>query len=90
MKLDQFARAELRRAGISPRKWAQINFGTDTWHGDACGCSDDRCIGYHHEPDNDCGCLGALLTAWANPETRAQWFPEFLEPGESPEVGASD
>lgn len=31
------------------------------WRGDSCGCSDDRCIGYHHDADEDCGCLPVLL-----------------------------
>jgi hypothetical protein len=33
----------------------------DHWHGDACGCTDDRCIGFHHDPDEPCGCLPVLL-----------------------------
>jgi hypothetical protein len=39
-------------------RWA---CGGDTWYGDACGCTDDRCIGYHHDEDDDCGCLPVLL-----------------------------
>lgn len=32
------------------------------WRGDRCGCPDDRCRdGYHHDVDDDCGCLTALL-----------------------------
>ena len=31
------------------------------WHGDACGCIDDRCIGYHHDNEDDCGCLEPCL-----------------------------
>src|SRR5205823_795368 len=27
------------------------------WGGDRCGCPDDRCIGYHHQDETDCGCL---------------------------------
>lgn len=32
------------------------------WHGDICGCPDDRCIGYHHDEHEQCGCLEVLLT----------------------------
>ena len=31
------------------------------WHGDACGCLDDRCIGYHHDAGARCGCLDVQL-----------------------------
>ena len=33
------------------------------WHGDRCGCPDDRCRdGYHHDGgDDECGCLPAVL-----------------------------
>jgi hypothetical protein len=27
------------------------------WCGDECGCVDDRCIGFHHDEGEDCGCL---------------------------------
>lgn len=33
------------------------------WGGDACGCTDSRCAGsgWHHDPDEPCGCLPVLL-----------------------------
>jgi hypothetical protein len=31
------------------------------WHGDRCGCPDDRCIGFHHDNEDDCGCLEPCL-----------------------------
>ncbi|MFK4806774.1 hypothetical protein ACI3KX_13005 [Microbacterium sp. ZW CA_36] len=34
--------------------------GSDVWRGDACGCTDDRCTGYHHEGPA-CGCLDVQL-----------------------------
>lgn len=34
------------------------------WHGDDCGCTDDRCIGYHHDDADECQCLPALLDQW--------------------------
>lgn len=41
------------------------------WHGDSCGCRDDRCIGHHHAADNDCGCLPALLDQWVTEQRAA-------------------
>ena len=46
--LNAAARAELTAAGISVADWIAASGGSGTWHGDACGCTDDRCIGYHH------------------------------------------
>ena len=67
------ARAELQAAGITVGQW--IVYGgwfevdengvrrpqAETWHGDRCGCTDDRCIGHHHDADEDCGCLPVLI-----------------------------
>ena len=65
-KLNANAREVLRDAGISQAAWARKNgFQDGRWHGDKCGCPDDRCIGYHHDENDDCGCLPALL---ADPE----------------------
>lgn len=63
MKLNNEARDALRNAGVSQAEWIRRHFGADakTWHGDACGCSDDRCIGFHHDAQDDCQCLPALL-----------------------------
>lgn len=63
MRLNNTAREQLRNAGFSPAEWARRNHYTDgTWGGDACGCPDDRCIGFHHDAADDCGCLPALLS----------------------------
>lgn len=35
--------------------------GAAEWRGDACGCTDDRCIGFHHDASERCGCLDSLL-----------------------------
>ena len=63
MSLNAEARDTLRTAGVSQAAWTRHHFGDDakTWRGDACGCPDDRCIGYHHDEQDDCGCLTALL-----------------------------
>lgn len=60
-RLGAPARALLRDHGISPAAWTRIQFGGGEWFGDACGCNDDRCIGYHHDEQDECGCLPALL-----------------------------
>lgn len=52
----------LRDHGISASRWTKIQFGGDEWFGDSCGCNDDRCRGYHHDEDDECRCLPALLT----------------------------
>lgn len=62
MELTDQAREQLRAAGISEAQWARENgFADGVWGGDACGCPDDRCIGFHHDATGDCGCLPALL-----------------------------
>lgn len=62
MKLNDTARATLRDAGVSQATWARHHgYANGNWGGDACGCPDDRCIGYHHDAPDDCQCLPALL-----------------------------
>ena len=78
--LNAAAKAELRDAGISQADWARTWFpcnavagdrrteiGRPVWLGDACGCPDDRCIGYHHGAGEDCGCLPVLLGRYDGP-----------------------
>lgn len=40
-----------------------------TWRGDKCGCTDDRCIGFHHDDREDCDCLPILLATIDRGET---------------------
>lgn len=57
------ARETLRVAGFTTRQWARLQ-GYDSaadWGGDECGCTDDRCIGHHHDLNDDCLCLPALI-----------------------------
>jgi hypothetical protein len=69
MKLNDTAKAELRAWGVSQAEWARANYSFDgTWHGDACGCPDDRCIGFHHHRPDDCQCLGVLLAQYVRGE----------------------
>lgn len=46
-------------------------FPDGTWHGDACGCVDDRCIGYHHDAGEECRCLEAWLDQWVTEQQAA-------------------
>jgi hypothetical protein len=68
--LNASAKAALRDAGVSQAEWARANWSADgKWHGDSCGCPDDRCKdGYHHEPHEDCGCLETLLARYVASE----------------------
>ena len=59
----------LRNAGLSQAEWARRNGYSDgKWGGDLCGCPDDCCIGYHHDEDDDCGCLPAVLALMGGAE----------------------
>ena len=75
-KLSPSARRILADAGVKAREWIAFGgWLTETideagqrtwvpetkWRGDSCGCTDDRCIGYHHDEHEECGCLPALL-----------------------------
>jgi hypothetical protein len=63
--LTQRALGQLEAAGLSEQQWERANWGRSaTWQGDRCGCPDDRCIGYHHYGEDDCGCLQSLLADW--------------------------
>lgn len=66
--LNATAKATLAAYGVSRAEWARRNFSPafgqpldGRWLGDACGCPDDRCIGFHHDGPDDCGCLPVLL-----------------------------
>lgn len=49
-------------SNINPRYGARILWGeTKSWRGDTCGCTDDRCIGYHHDENQDCLCVERVL-----------------------------
>lgn len=59
--LNPEAVATLEAAGLTPDQWMREHYYTGGWGGDECGCPDDRCIGYHHDAEEECGCLPALL-----------------------------
>jgi hypothetical protein len=68
-RLNVAAKAALREAGVTQAAWAREHFTDGKWHGDECGCIDDRCIGYHHGENDDCGCLPALLATYLRERT---------------------
>jgi hypothetical protein len=54
--------AALGEAGLSVEQYAAAHFyGDGKWWGDRCGCTDDRCIGFHHFGEDDCGCFPVVL-----------------------------
>ena len=60
--LNYQAKETLALAGIPQATFGRENFrDAEVWHGDACGCTDDRCIGFHHDADEDCLCLPAQI-----------------------------
>lgn len=96
-RLGAPARALLRDQGISVAGWTRIHFGGDEWFGDACGCNDDRCIGYHHDEHDECGCLPALLSNYYQDQAairdgRVVWTAHLraLETGASADREAAD
>lgn len=68
--LNAAARAAIREAGLTVAEFAKMQGYQDgKWHGDACGCTDTgRCMnGFHHYPDDECGCLRVMIddaVAW--------------------------
>lgn len=73
--LNAAARAVIREAGFTVAEFARMQGYQDgKWHGDACGCTDTgRCMnGFHHYPEEDCGCLRTMIddaVAWRQAAT---------------------
>lgn len=63
-RLSRTARDTIKWSGVSIVGYVRSRSLDGQWHGDRCGCSDDRCIGYHHDADEDCGCLPVLLAEY--------------------------
>ncbi|MEN3122840.1 hypothetical protein [Janibacter sp. LM] len=56
------ARLRIVDRGLTLQEYVHYFSGWTTWHGDTCGCPDDRCRGFHHDEDETwCGCLTACL-----------------------------
>lgn len=63
--LGRYARRVLAERGVTASEYLTHVYGSPDagWHGDRCGCPDDRCRdGYHHDGgDDECRCLPAVL-----------------------------
>jgi len=59
--LSQHARLVIESAGLTVENYVGHHSHDAAWHGDECGCTDDRCIGFHHAEDQSCGCLPVLI-----------------------------
>lgn len=62
--LNAAARAALRAVGITQKQYAAARFLDGRWHGDSCGCTDDRCIGFHHDAGDECHCLPVVIAEY--------------------------
>ena len=72
--LTQHALEQLAAAGLTEQQWARVIYMRNgAWCGDRCGCMDNRCIGYHHSDEDDCGCLPASLEQWFDGDPY-RWF----------------
>ena len=58
-KLTPAARSTIKGyfPGVTIAGYVRHTFPDGVWGGDECGCTDDRCIGYHHDETDECGCL---------------------------------
>lgn len=65
-RLSPVARQAIRWAypGGTIAGYIRHRFPDGIWRGDDCGCTDSRCIGYHHGETEHCGCLEACLQQW--------------------------
>lgn len=59
--LSRTARETIKYAGVTVTAYASQFWLDGKWHGDACGCPDDRCAGHHHDEHEECGCIASLL-----------------------------
>lgn len=60
--LSAKARLRITQAGLTVTQYVRHHQGDDLdWRGDYCGCTDDRCRGYHHEIAAECGCLPVCI-----------------------------
>lgn len=61
-RLSPYAREVIRASGRTIASYVRsAGYADGEWHGDYCGCKDDRCIGYHHDGSDYCKCLEGWL-----------------------------
>lgn len=61
MSLSRVARRQIRESGLTIAAYIRDWCPDDRWLGDSCGCPDDRCIGYHHDENEECSCLDVTI-----------------------------
>ncbi len=80
--LTRAARETIKNSGLTITEYVLENSGSSTWYGDTCGCSDDRCIGYHHDENEECGCLPVCIEETKKQQSRhavLNNLPEAIE-----------
>lgn len=61
LALTMDARRTIREAGVKVPEYVRSWSADGLWYGDVCGCPDDRCVGHHHDAEDECGCLRSIL-----------------------------
>lgn len=64
-RLTPKARYEIKCSGATIAGFTRSRWPDGKWGGDSCGCTDDRCSGYHHDEHEECDCLAVLLAEYA-------------------------
>lgn len=91
VQLNDEARFLLQGHDITETDWARYWHGGKTaWGGDACGCPDDRCIGYHHVSTEPCGCLRVLIREYDEAQAEAAAIWERHQTGDPAAVQAGE
>lgn len=85
-ELNSSAHEKLQRAGIDPAEWIRRDgmwpgypSEDGQWHGDECGCTDDECIGYHHDADQECPCLPGLIAQYQRNEQADRIWRQYRQ-----------
>jgi hypothetical protein len=61
-RLSPVARSIIQDYGLTIAEYVRkAGWDDGDWHGDRCGCTDDRCRGFHHDENEECGCLPVLV-----------------------------
>lgn len=75
-RLSPEAREQIKFSELTITEYIAEWSTTGEWRGDACGCHDDRCAGYHHDVAEECPCLQQCIArVWA---TKVRRLPHFV------------
>lgn len=94
VRLSARAREDFEAAGIDAGDVAEVCWGSRDWRGDTCGCTDDRCIGHHHDGE-DCGCRPVVIQKYLDEIAAAEqaielWARYVVAQGEDVDVVRQD